>query len=89
VGAVNQFQVHGFACVMRDDVGRELLAMQTFGDSRSKAKRAALAMNSRRIDARKPELELLRVCEIGVRVLQGQPPVNNKFVANGCELFGD
>jgi hypothetical protein len=78
----------GFACVMRDDLGREFLAVQTFGDSRGKAKRAALAMNSRRMDARKPALEMLRVCEVGVRVLQGQPPVDNRFVADGGELFG-
>ena len=78
----------GFACVMRDDLGREFLAMQTFGDSRGKAKRAALAMNSRRIDARKTALEMLRVCEVGVRALEGQPPVDNRFVADGCELFG-
>lgn len=78
----------GFACVMRDDLGREFLAVQTFGDSRGKAKRAALAMNSRRMDARKPVLEMLRVCEVGVRVLQGQPPVDNRFVADGGELFG-
>ena len=81
-------QVRGFACVMRDDMGREFLAVQTFGDSRGKAKRAALAMNSGRIDARKPALEMLRVCEVGVRVLQGQPPVDNRFVADGCERFG-
>jgi hypothetical protein len=81
-------QITGFACVMRDEGGREFLAVQTFGDSRGKAKRAARAMNSRRIDARKPALEMLRVCEVGVRVLQGQPPVDNSFVADGCELFG-
>jgi len=72
---------------MSDELGREFLVMQTFGDSRGKAKRAALAMNSRRIDARKAPMEMRRVCEIGVCVLQGQPPIDNRFVADGCELF--
>ena len=69
VGAVNDCPVRGFVYVMRDEQCREFLAVQTFGDSRGKAKRAALAMNRRRMDARKPALEMLRVCEVGLRVL--------------------
>ena len=80
-------QMRGFACVLRDEHGREFLAVQTFGDSKGKAKRAALAMNSRRMAARKPALEMRRVCDVGVCVLDGQPPVDNRFVAQGCELF--
>ena len=79
-------QIEGFACVLHDG-GREFLAMQTFGDSRGKSKRAAGAMNSRRLELRKPALEVLRICHVGVCVLSGQPPVDNRFVADGCELF--
>ncbi len=85
--SVTDAQLHGFAYVMRDGE-HEFLAVQTFGSSRTKAKKAMRALNSKRLDARRHALEPLRVCPVAVRLLDGQPPVDNRFVAPGCELFG-
>lgn len=81
-------QVHGFCYVMRDrDTGREFLAVRTFGPSRTRAKTAMKAWNDDRLSARKPPFEPLRVCPVSLRLEIGQPPVDNKFVAPGCERF--
>ena len=78
----------GFAYVMRDPgTGGEKLTMATYGSSRSQAKRAMLSFQHRRMEARKPKLGVLNVCAVQVQITDGQPPVDNRFVAPGCELF--
>lgn len=82
----------GFAYFVRAFSGNEFLCAHTFGVSRSMAKRSLSQMNFRLLEARKPPLAPLALCVVTISIdsverqmYSGQPPVNDAFVAEGCE----
>ena len=80
--------LQGFAYRLRDpDSGHEMLCMMTFGTSKGKAKLSLNTFQNRRMNDRKPKLEVMNVCAVTVTITEGQPPVDNRFVAEGCEQF--